>query len=627
MKVLRNVRSRVRSTDRHGSLSARSFDLRPQVRNPSVRSICARPSVHPGRLRPSRSDARASTPAAHARALSRPRSRGRIRSTACPSRHDQTATPASTDPPRRRPSRTRASPSARRWTASRRSWSAVWERDGVYRFDRSAARERVYSIDTPPPTVSGSLHVGHVFSYTHTDAIARFQRMRGMEVFYPMGWDDNGLPTERRVQNHFGVRCDPSVPYDPDFQAPSEVVREGARVGVEAELRRALSAAHRERRAGVRGVVAHAGTVGRLVDDLHDDRAPRPAHLAAFVPRAAGARRGLPARGADAVGCRLPDGRRAGRARGSRAPRCDAPCALRTGGQQRTWQRRCCRRGWERRAWRAGRIDRDDPPGADPRVRGAARASRRRPPCRARRERCADAAVRHARARADAPGGGAREGHGPRDGVHVRRPDGRDVVAGAGAAGALGARPRRAPHGGPVGHTRMGVRGPRAGARRLCGVAGPHDQPGAQADRRAVAGVRRPDRRAAAGEPRGQVLREGRAPGGDRHQPAMVHPHDRAPRRADRAGTRARVASAVHARALRGLGQRADRRLVRQPPTLLRRAVPRVVPDRRRRQRPPRPADRGAARRSCRSTPRRMCRTATRPRSADSRAASSAIRT
>ncbi len=96
-------------------------------------------------------------------------------------------------------------------------WSAAWERDGVYRFDRSAPRERVFSIDTPPPTVSGSLHVGHVFSFTHTDTVARYQRMRGREVFYPMGWDDNGLPTERRVQNHFGVRCDPSVPYDPAF--------------------------------------------------------------------------------------------------------------------------------------------------------------------------------------------------------------------------------------------------------------------------------------------------------------------------------------------------------------------------------------------------------------------------
>jgi valyl-tRNA synthetase len=101
-------------------------------------------------------------------------------------------------------------------------WSAAWDRDAAYRFDRSASRERVFSIDTPPPTVSGSLHVGHVFSYTHTDTIARYRRMRGMEVFYPMGWDDNGLPTERRVQNHFGVRCDPSVPYDPDFTPPGE---------------------------------------------------------------------------------------------------------------------------------------------------------------------------------------------------------------------------------------------------------------------------------------------------------------------------------------------------------------------------------------------------------------------
>ena len=101
-------------------------------------------------------------------------------------------------------------------------WMTRWEERGVYRFDRSRPRAEVYAIDTPPPTVSGSLHVGHVFSYTHTDVIARFQRMRGRAVFYPMGWDDNGLPTERRVQNYFGVRCDPSLPYDPSFAPPEK---------------------------------------------------------------------------------------------------------------------------------------------------------------------------------------------------------------------------------------------------------------------------------------------------------------------------------------------------------------------------------------------------------------------
>ncbi|MDF1603675.1 valine--tRNA ligase [Nocardioides sp. YIM 152315] len=102
------------------------------------------------------------------------------------------------------------------------TWSGRWKEQDTYAFDRSRPREHVYSIDTPPPTVSGSLHVGHVFSYTHTDLIARFQRMRGKSVFYPMGWDDNGLPTERRVQNYFGVRCDPSLPYDADFTPPEK---------------------------------------------------------------------------------------------------------------------------------------------------------------------------------------------------------------------------------------------------------------------------------------------------------------------------------------------------------------------------------------------------------------------
>ncbi|MEY4453218.1 MAG: hypothetical protein RIT51_896 [Actinomycetota bacterium] len=101
-------------------------------------------------------------------------------------------------------------------------WSVAWDVSGVYKFDRSKSRSEIYSIDTPPPTASGSLHVGHVFSYTHTDVLARYKRMAGFEVYYPMGWDDNGLPTERRVQNYYGVRCDPTLPYDPNFVPPFE---------------------------------------------------------------------------------------------------------------------------------------------------------------------------------------------------------------------------------------------------------------------------------------------------------------------------------------------------------------------------------------------------------------------
>ncbi len=100
-------------------------------------------------------------------------------------------------------------------------WAQVWQEQDTYRFDRDRAlalpREQVYAIDTPPPTASGSLHVGHVFSYTHTDCLARYHRMRGKEVFYPMGWDDNGLPTEKRVQNYYGVRGDASRSYEPGY--------------------------------------------------------------------------------------------------------------------------------------------------------------------------------------------------------------------------------------------------------------------------------------------------------------------------------------------------------------------------------------------------------------------------
>ena len=207
-------------------------------------------------------------------------------------------------------------------------WDTAWEEQGTYRFDRTADRDDVYSIDTPPPTVSGSLHVGHVFSYTHTDTIARYQRMRGKAVFYPMGWDDNGLPTERRVQNYYGVQCDPALPYDPDFVTPTPVSERSK------DEQKAMPA-HISRRNFVelcntltaedeKAFEDLCRTLGLSVDwertyATIDDRSHRVAQRAFLRNLAPG--RGLPGRGARALGRRLPDGRRPGRARGPRARR------------------------------------------------------------------------------------------------------------------------------------------------------------------------------------------------------------------------------------------------------------------------------------------------------------------
>jgi valyl-tRNA synthetase len=84
----------------------------------------------------------------------------------------------------------------------------------------------ILAIDTPPPTASGTLHIGHIFSYSHADMIARYQRMQGKNIFYPMGWDDNGLPTERRVQNYYHVWCSETAPYEPDLKLPVPTEKE-----------------------------------------------------------------------------------------------------------------------------------------------------------------------------------------------------------------------------------------------------------------------------------------------------------------------------------------------------------------------------------------------------------------
>ena len=100
-------------------------------------------------------------------------------------------------------------------------WRGVWDESGVYKFQGTRDRKAVYSIDTPAAHRFRATCTSATCSpHTHTDVIARFKRMNGYDVFYPMGWDDNGLPTERRVQNYYGVRVDTSLKYDPNFVPP-----------------------------------------------------------------------------------------------------------------------------------------------------------------------------------------------------------------------------------------------------------------------------------------------------------------------------------------------------------------------------------------------------------------------
>src|SRR5689334_14261264 len=87
-----------------------------------------------------------------------------------------------------------------------RYWQQVWAHDRIYEFASDDPRP-VFAIDTPPPTVSGDIHIGHVYSYVQAEAMARFWRMQGLNVYYPFGFDDNGLPTERYVERSRGVRA------------------------------------------------------------------------------------------------------------------------------------------------------------------------------------------------------------------------------------------------------------------------------------------------------------------------------------------------------------------------------------------------------------------------------------
>ncbi len=98
-------------------------------------------------------------------------------------------------------------PSKYKFSDSEKKWQEFWQKESIYTWNEGESRANTFVVDTPPPTVSGQLHIGHVYSYTHTDFIVRYKRMKGMNIFYPMGFDDNGLPTERLVEKKKNIKA------------------------------------------------------------------------------------------------------------------------------------------------------------------------------------------------------------------------------------------------------------------------------------------------------------------------------------------------------------------------------------------------------------------------------------
>lgn len=99
-----------------------------------------------------------------------------------------------------------------------KKWNTYWQDNNIYAYNKADKTSPKFVVDTPPPTISGSLHIGHIFSYTQMDIQVRYKRMNKYNVFFPIGWDDNGLPTERRVQNYFDIKCNSNQPYIKDWK-------------------------------------------------------------------------------------------------------------------------------------------------------------------------------------------------------------------------------------------------------------------------------------------------------------------------------------------------------------------------------------------------------------------------
>ena len=481
-------------------------------------------------------------------------------------------------------------PSSYDHLAAEESWRRRWEEWGIYLWDRTAPREATFVVDTPPPTVSGSLHVGHVFSYTHQDVLVRYQRMTRQEHRLP-----DGLGRQRPAHRAAGPELprhplQPAPALRPRLEADRRRPRQGGdRGGLAPQLHRGVQPGHRRGREGLRAPVAAARPVDRLERALHDHRRPLPPGLPALLPRPGGSGQGLPDRVAHHVGRRLRDRGRAGRGRGPRASRaCSTTCASRSRAAASCGSRRpgrsCCRPAsrWS----------------PTPTTSATGRSSASTPITPLFGARVPIVAAEHA---------DPEKGTGilmvctfgdlmdvewwKQSGLPVRQVLGRDgrllpVAFGEPpfdsvdpAAAQRGVRPDRRVE------RQAGEAPDRRAARRERQRPWP---------RRGVAGRRSPADRAG-----GQVLREGRSAARVRADPPVVHPGPRLPPGAARAGREDRVAPVAHEGPLPQLGRRAQPGLVHLPPALLRRALPGLVPGARARRsrttagrstRPPRPS-------------------------------------